>query len=111
MILERNCALSRRSRGYSSETSELTHCLGCRISLAHRTATPVKLGPKDTLRLTFQVVDKEDGKGVQPHQTFLRFYDEATGEEGIQPVKVSANGKAKFDLVRPQNYIHVAQKY
>lgn len=68
------------------------------ISLVHRTATPVKLGPKDILKITFQVVDKEDGKGVQPHQTFLRFYDEATGEEGVQPIKVSANGKAKFDL-------------
>lgn len=43
---------------------------------------------------------------MQPHQTFLRFHDEATGEEGVQPVKVSANGKAKFDLVRlPYNYM------
>ncbi|EIN08419.1 hypothetical protein PUNSTDRAFT_69138, partial [Punctularia strigosozonata HHB-11173 SS5] len=54
------------------------------------------LGPSDTLKLTFQV--EEDGKGVQPHQTFLRFYDEQTGEEGIQPVRVSSAGKAKFEL-------------
>lgn len=51
------------------------------------------------LKLTFQVVDKEGGKGVQPHQTFLRFYDEVMGEEGIQPVKVTPGGKAKFELV------------
>ena len=51
------------------------------------------------LKLTFQVVD-EEGKGVQPHQTFLRFYDPISGEEGVQPVKVTAGGKAKFDLVR-----------
>lgn len=60
----------------------------------------MKLGGRDTLKLTFQVVEKEDGKGVQPHQTFLRFYDEVTGEEGIQPIRVASNGKAKFDLVR-----------
>ena len=41
-----------------------------------------------------------DGKGVQPHQTFLRFYDPETGEEGIQPVRVGSGGKAKFELVR-----------
>lgn len=52
------------------------------------------------LRLTFQVVEKDGDKGVQPHQTFLRFYDDLTGEEGIQPLKVSSTGKAKFELVR-----------
>lgn len=58
------------------------------------------LGPTDTLKLSFTINEKsEDGKGVQPHQTFLRFYDEQTKEEGIQPVRVSAAGKAKFDLV------------
>ena len=60
----------------------------------------MKLGEKDILKLTFQVVDKEAGKGVQPHQTFLRFYDEKSGEEGIQPVRVTPGGKAKFELVR-----------
>jgi oligosaccharyltransferase complex subunit delta (ribophorin II) len=49
--------------------------------------------------LTFQVVKKEDGKGIQPHQTFLRFYDAESGEEGIQPVPVKKGGKAKFELV------------
>lgn len=63
---------------------------------------PLQLGPTDKLKLTFQIVD-EDGKGVQPHQTFLRFYDEATGEEGIQPVKVTPGGKAKFELVSPMS--------
>ena len=73
---------------------------GSRISLAHKPSPALSLGASDVLKLTFQVVDKEDGKGVQPHQTFLRFYDEVSGEEGIQPVKVSSSGKAKFDLVR-----------
>ncbi|KAI0763105.1 oligosaccharyl transferase delta subunit [Trametes elegans] len=68
------------------------------LSLAVKPSPPLALGPSDVLKLTFQVVDKEDGKGVQPHQTFLRFYDEATGEEGIQPVKVTPGGKAKFEL-------------
>ncbi|KDR80116.1 hypothetical protein GALMADRAFT_223015 [Galerina marginata CBS 339.88] len=68
------------------------------LSLAQKVSTPVKLTGKETLRITFQVVDKESGKGVQPHQTFLRFYDEKTNEEGIQPVRVTPGGKAKFDL-------------
>ncbi|KAF9485020.1 oligosaccharyl transferase delta subunit [Pholiota conissans] len=68
------------------------------VSLAKKSATPVTLAAKDTLKLTFQVVDKETGKGVQPHQTFLRFYDEKTQEEGIQPVHVTPGGKAKFEL-------------
>lgn len=63
--------------------------------------TPLTLGPKDTLKLTFQIVEKEEGKGVHPHQTFLRFYDAKSGEEGIQPVRVTASGKAKFELVSP----------
>ncbi|EPT00561.1 hypothetical protein FOMPIDRAFT_1030401 [Fomitopsis schrenkii] len=58
----------------------------------------VKLGPSDVLKLTFQVAEAEGGKGVQPHQTFLRFSDEATGEEGVQPVRVTPGGKAKFEL-------------
>ena len=71
----------------------------CSISLAHKPSTAVTLGPTDSLKLTFQIVD-ENGKGVQPHQTFLRFYDPVTGEEGVQPVKVTPGGKAKFELVR-----------
>ncbi|KAF7984704.1 hypothetical protein HWV62_13006 [Athelia sp. TMB] len=59
-------------------------------------AEPVTLGGTDVLKLSFQVTDGENG--VQPHQTFLRFYDEASGEEGIQPVRVTASGKAKFEL-------------
>jgi oligosaccharyltransferase complex subunit delta (ribophorin II) len=61
---------------------------------------PLRLSSTDVLKLTFQVAEgKKGGKGVQPHQTFLRFYDEASGEEGIQPVRVTAGGKAKFELV------------
>lgn len=37
---------------------------------------------------------------MQPHQTFLRFFDPKTHEEGIQPVRVTPGGKAKFELVR-----------
>ncbi|KAK0454075.1 oligosaccharyl transferase delta subunit [Desarmillaria tabescens] len=68
------------------------------ISLAHKAPAPVTLSPTDTLKITFQTVDAESGKGVQPQQTFLRFYDEESGEEGIQPVRVTSGGKAKFEL-------------
>ncbi|TFY75364.1 hypothetical protein EWM64_g8645, partial [Hericium alpestre] len=68
------------------------------ISLVHTPEKPVELGASDSLRLSFTVLEKETGAGVQPHQTFLRFYDETTGEEGIQPIKVGPSGKAKFEL-------------
>ncbi|EJC99366.1 oligosaccharyl transferase delta subunit [Fomitiporia mediterranea MF3/22] len=62
-------------------------------------STPLALGPTDRLKLTFSITEKgKDSKGVQPHQTFLRFYDETTGEEGIQPIRVNSGGKAKFEL-------------
>lgn len=56
------------------------------------------LNATDTLKVTFQVVDKESGEGTQPHQTFLRFYDATTDEEGIQPIRVTQGGKAKLEL-------------
>lgn len=64
---------------------------------------PVHLGPADTLKLSFTVVAKDqdpdvEPKGVQPHQTFLRFFDKQSGEEGILPVRVAQSGKAKFEL-------------
>ncbi|KAG6919819.1 hypothetical protein DXG01_000323 [Tephrocybe rancida] len=68
------------------------------ISLVQPASTPVTLTKSDTLKLTFQVVEKDGGKGVQPHQTFLRFYDQKSGEEGIQPIRVTNGGKAKFEL-------------
>jgi len=59
---------------------------------------PVQLGPQDVLRVSFQITEKENGTGVQPHQAFLRFYDNVSGEDGIQPVRVTTSGKAKFEL-------------
>lgn len=76
------------------------------ISLSvSKKAEPVHLGAAETLKLSFTVVAKEkdsdvDPKGVQPHQTFVRFYDKISGEEGVVPVRVTQNGKAKFELVR-----------
>lgn len=71
-----------------------------RLSLIHKAYVPVQLGETDILKLSFQIVDQETGSGVQPHQTFLRFYDEKSNEEGVQPVHVTPGGKAKFNLVR-----------
>lgn len=71
-----------------------------RLSLNQK-PEPLTLGPSDTLKLTFQITESDQGSGVQPHQTFLRFYDSLSGEEGIQPVRVTPGGKAKFELVRP----------
>ena len=69
-----------------------------RLSLERKLSSPITLNTSDTLKLTFQVLDKELDKGVQPHQTFLRFYDAESDEEGIQPVRVTLSGKAKFEL-------------
>lgn len=60
----------------------------------------LSVGSTDTLRVTFTVTDQSSGKGVQPHQAFIRFYDPLTKEEGIHPIRVASGGKAKFDLVR-----------
>ncbi|KAJ7630749.1 oligosaccharyl transferase delta subunit [Roridomyces roridus] len=70
------------------------------LKLTQKPAIPMAVGPTDSLKLTFQIIEEGDdsGKGVQPLQTFLRFYDPHTGEEGIQPLRVTAAGKAKFDL-------------
>ena len=68
------------------------------ISFATR-PPPVQLGPQDVLRVSFQIVEKENGAGVQPHQAFIRFYDNISGEDGVQPIRVGAGGKAKFELV------------
>ncbi|KAH9026200.1 hypothetical protein EDB85DRAFT_1869084, partial [Lactarius pseudohatsudake] len=58
-------------------------------------ADPVVLGASDTMKLTFQVADQTSDSGVQPHQTFLRFFDSMTSEEGILP---TPSGKAKLEL-------------
>jgi len=74
------------------------------LSLARPITPALNLTNADTLRLTFTVFVKPDensdeASNIVPHQTFLRFYHPSTGEEGIQPVRVKAGGKAKFDLV------------
>ena len=61
--------------------------------------SPIAVGPTDTLKLSFSITEDSKGQSVKPHQTFLRFYDETTGEEGIQPLRVTSGGKAKLDLV------------
>ncbi|KAF5356930.1 hypothetical protein D9756_006502 [Leucocoprinus leucothites] len=68
------------------------------LSLAHKISTPITLNTTDSLKLTFQVLDKSSSEGIQPHQTFLRFYDATTSEEGIQPIRVTSGGKARFEL-------------
>ncbi|KAL4254738.1 Dolichyl-diphosphooligosaccharide--protein glycosyltransferase subunit 2 [Abortiporus biennis] len=90
-------SLTIQSPRFTISSSDATQLRSEQLSLTQK-PDALKLGAKDALKLTFQVVDKEEGKGLQPHQTFLRFYDEVSGEEGIQPVKVTASGKAKFEL-------------
>ena len=92
-VLSRMCHVCRATRSVDLKFS-------FRISLAPKSEVSVVLNASDTLKLIFQVVEKDEGKGVQPHQTFLRFFDEDSGEEGIQPVKTTSAGKAKFELVR-----------
>ncbi|EJD51214.1 hypothetical protein AURDEDRAFT_111834 [Auricularia subglabra TFB-10046 SS5] len=71
------------------------------LSLGRPVSPPLNLTAQDTLKLTFSVFARNPGDvadNAKPHQTFLRFYDPVTEEEGIQPVRVKADGKAKFDL-------------
>ncbi|KAG5646092.1 hypothetical protein DXG03_004331 [Asterophora parasitica] len=90
--------LTLTSPRFIVSSSSGSHLRSEPLSLVYPASTPVSLAKDDVLKLTFQVVDKESGKGVQPHQTFLRFYDKISGEEGIQPVRVTNGGKAKFEL-------------
>ncbi|KAF7310745.1 Dolichyl-diphosphooligosaccharide--protein glycosyltransferase subunit 2 [Mycena chlorophos] len=59
---------------------------------------PMAVGPTDSLKFTFMIVKEDTTEGVQPVQTFLRFYDRVSGEEGIQPLRVTPAGKSKFEL-------------
>ncbi|THH11404.1 hypothetical protein EW146_g8051 [Bondarzewia mesenterica] len=97
-LLANAAQLTVQSPRFTVSSSDGTQLRSEPISLVRQPEHPVVLNVSDILRLTFQVVDKDEGKGVQPHQTFLRFFDESTGEEGIQPVKTSPSGKAKFEL-------------
>jgi len=58
----------------------------------------VKVLSDESLKLAFTVFDDAENVDVQPHQTFLRFWDPETDEEGTIPVKVSKDGKARFSL-------------
>ncbi|KAH9941644.1 oligosaccharyl transferase delta subunit [Epithele typhae] len=89
--------LTLQSPRFSISSSDAAQLRAEPLSTTYKPSPALSLGPTDTLKLTFQVVD-EAGKGVQPHQTFIRFFDPVTGEEGIQPVKVTSGGKAKFEL-------------
>ncbi|KIJ11737.1 hypothetical protein PAXINDRAFT_118842 [Paxillus involutus ATCC 200175] len=89
--------LSLQSPRVTISSSDATQLLSDTLSSIKR-LEPLTLGASDTLKLTFQVTEDGEGKGVQPHQTFLRFYDSVSGEEGIQPVRVTPGGKAKFEL-------------
>ncbi|KZT25741.1 hypothetical protein NEOLEDRAFT_1133271 [Neolentinus lepideus HHB14362 ss-1] len=89
-------ALTIQNARFTISSSDATQLRSEQLSLDSTSLPSLSLGSTDTLKLTFQVVEKDGGKGVQPHQTFLRF--EANGEEGVQPVRVTSGGKAKFEL-------------
>jgi len=82
-----------------------TQSLSYRLSLARPIQPALNLTSQDTLKLVFTVFVRPDeaqseAENVVPHQTFIRFFDPESGEEGISPVRVKSGGKAKFDLVR-----------
>lgn len=89
--------LSLQSPKFAISSSQGEQIRSEPISISSK-LSPLTLGSSDILKLSFQIVEKDNEKGVQPHQTFLRFYDEQSGEEGIQPLRVAPNGKAKFEL-------------
>lgn len=70
-----------------------------RLEVGSSSLLSVDVGKTDIFKLSFTVIDDENADdGIQPHQAFLRFYS-PSGEEGIQPVKISSSGKGKFELV------------
>lgn len=95
---------SPQQRSLQDEIACLCNEISYSISVNALPNPALNVQSTDTLRVTFTVADKSSGKGVQPHQTFIRFYDPKTHEEGIHPIRVASNGKAKFDLVRRITY-------
>ena len=93
-VASRLCAFSTLTSRYPSLLYRY------RLSIETKLEPHVTVGPSETLRISFTVVDKNSGKGIVPHQTFLRLYDSATHEEGVHPIKVNAGGKGKIDIVR-----------
>ncbi|KAL0959970.1 hypothetical protein HGRIS_011632 [Hohenbuehelia grisea] len=90
--------LTLKNSRFNITSKDATELRAEPLSVTEKLSSPLKLDRTDILRLTFQVVEKDNGNNVQPHQAFLRFYDETTDEEGIQPVRVSNTGKGKFEL-------------
>ncbi|KAG6377417.1 hypothetical protein JVT61DRAFT_15217 [Boletus reticuloceps] len=90
-------SLSIQSSRFTITSSDASQLRADTLSLTQK-PEPLTLGPSDVLKFTFQITETGEGNGVQPHQTFLRFYDTVSGEEGIQPVRVTPGGKAKFEL-------------
>ncbi|KAG1745394.1 uncharacterized protein EDB91DRAFT_1236327 [Suillus paluster] len=66
---------------------------------------PLTLGATDTLKFTFQITENDNGKVSNRSK---RSSDSMTvsGKEGIQPVRVTPGGKAKFELVLPTCDLH-----
>jgi len=69
-----------------------------KLTLEPSKSQQIKMAANEALKLTFTVYDDQKEAAVQPHQTFLRFLDEQTLEEGVVPVKVSRDGKARFSM-------------
>jgi len=97
--------LARADVFVSSTQSHDALFLSYRLSLARPIQPALNLTSQDTLKLVFTVFVRPDeaqseAENIVPHQTFIRFFDPESGEEGISPVRVKSGGKAKFDLVR-----------
>ncbi|QRV76048.1 oligosaccharyltransferase complex subunit [Ceratobasidium sp. AG-Ba] len=89
-------ALSLKSPKFAVTSSKASIIRAESIDLNEPLAT-VTVGKTENLRISFVVLG-DDGTPVRPHQAFVRMYDEASGEEGIQPVKVGKDGKGKLEI-------------
>ncbi|KAG8853268.1 hypothetical protein FRB96_008352 [Tulasnella sp. 330] len=68
------------------------------VNLEPSKTAQLKLAADETFKMVFTVFDDEKNVDVMPHQAFLRFWDEQTEDEGIVPVKVARDGKARFSM-------------
>lgn len=89
-------ALSLKSPKFAVTSAKASIVRAETIDL-NESLTTVSVGKSENLRVSFTVLG-DDGAPVRPHQAFLRMYDEKTGEEGIQPVKVGKDGKGKVEI-------------
>ncbi|KAG8992073.1 hypothetical protein FRB94_013383 [Tulasnella sp. JGI-2019a] len=97
-LLVSSCHAKLSFKGGKASISGADATVTHSVNLDPSKTAQLNLASDETFKMVFTVFDDEKGADVMPHQAFLRFWDEKTEEEGIVPVKVARDGKARFSM-------------